>query len=348
MVNVNSFSSAPPSRLLVVTTISQQDSKQVRELAKVLESFNLKAIVVADKKTPKWEAEESFIFLSTEEQLDLWPKLASLLPWNHYSRKNLGYLKALDFKVDSLLDTDDDNVPKSNPWNYDYHKVRSLLGSSWVNVYRLFGEKKLWPRGLPLQYANEQVCDFRLENFPIRVDCFQSLVDGDPDIDAIGRLLYSEKVIFSEDVPVSLNESYCPTNSQATIWSSWTIPLLYLPSTVSFRMTDIWRGLIVQSALRKFGGVTLFGKLGFFQERNEHNLQHDFELEVIGHLKSIKLQEISENYWNSKDMSRDSLSLADSLCELYQILAREDIVHFNELAILEEWRQVVQSIIPEV
>jgi hypothetical protein len=339
-VNSELFTKASPVRLLVITSISHQDSIQIRKLAEFLDRFNLKAIVVADKKTPVWENEKNFIFLSVEEQLDLWPKLASLLPWNHYARKNLGYLKALDLKVDSLLDTDDDNLPIANPWEYKFDFVRSLSETSWVNVYRLFGQEFLWPRGFPLQYVNQDISDFRLESFPGQVDCFQSLVDGDPDIDAIGRLLYPAKVMFSEKIPVLLNSAVCPTNSQATVWSAWTIPLLYLPSSVSFRMTDIWRGLIIQSAFRKFNGVTIFGKLGFHQERNIHNLLDDFELEVVGHLKSVKLQERSDAHWMSTVSSKDSNSLVESLYRLYEILAREKFISLHELDILEEWQKL--------
>ena len=36
-------------------------------------------------------------------------KIVSLLPWNHYARKMLGYLKAMEAGASILVDTDDDN-----------------------------------------------------------------------------------------------------------------------------------------------------------------------------------------------------------------------------------------------
>ena len=146
----------------------------------------------------------------------------------------------MELGIESILDTDDDNVPFLNPWEYSLNKSRLAHNFGWFNIYRAFGQKHIWPRGLPLNFANSEINDFELSTGKRQVDCFQSLVDGDPDIDAIGRLLFPDKVEFAHLDPVVLSgDSRVPTNSQATLWSRWVFPLLYLPSTASFRMTDI-------------------------------------------------------------------------------------------------------------
>jgi hypothetical protein len=212
-------------------------------------SNKLKAVIVADKKTPAWPNDPHIDFLSISRQKELWPKLAIKIPFNHYSRKNLGYLRAVSLGATSILDTDDDNYPTSNPWDFKSNQYRQNVTVGWLNVYRYFAEKNLWPRGLPLRFVNQPLKEMTFVELTKEIACFQSIVDLDPDIDAIGRMLFPEKVIFSEELPVILGEGICPTNSQATIWSSWVLPLLYLPSTATFRMTDIWRGLIAQTAI---------------------------------------------------------------------------------------------------
>jgi hypothetical protein len=322
---------------LVITSISNQNSPGVKKLLAFLENYNLHAVVVADKKTPIWNSHPNIDFLSLEMQEDYWPKLSQKIPFNHYSRKNLGYLRAISLGAESILDTDDDNCPTENPWEKEFNQFRLNHKDSWINIYRYFGEKLIWPRGLPLRFANDLYGELKTVSPPNEISCFQSIVDGDPDIDAIGRLLYPNKIFFSNELPIILDNGTCPTNSQATIWMSWLLPLLYLPSTATFRMTDIWRGLIAQPAIKSLGGFTVFGKLGFNQDRNEHDLMKDFESEISGHLYSEKVTEISSKVWKSKNFERNNYSISEGLFEVYEKLTYEKIIEFDELQILQEW-----------
>jgi hypothetical protein len=269
--------------LIVITSINDHKSEGVSRLKHYLEKFDHRAVVVADLKTPTWEKHPNIEFLSVDTQKSLWPEFSQILPFNHYCRKNLGYLYAASLGATRILDTDDDNCPSSNPWNQSFNNYRTVNETVWLNVYKYFGEVDLWPRGLPLNYVHAKH-EVSQAPHPKEITCFQSIVDGDPDIDAIGRLLFPKQVTFANLDPIVLANSICPTNSQATIWLSWVLPLLYLPSTATFRMTDIWRGLIAQPAIRILGGETVFGKLGFSQERNVHDLLNDFQSETVGHI----------------------------------------------------------------
>lgn len=330
--------------IVVITSISQYDSFGINKLLSFLMSNKLKAVIVADKKTPAWPNDPHIDFLSINRQMELWPKLAIKIPFNHYSRKNLGYLRAVSLGATSILDTDDDNYPTSNPWDFKSKQYRQNVTVGWLNVYRYFAEKNLWPRGLPLRFVNQPLKEMTLVELTKEIACFQSIVDLDPDIDAIGRMLFPEKVIFSEELPVILGEGICPTNSQATIWSSWVLPLLYLPSTATFRMTDIWRGLIAQTAIQAFGGMTVFGKLGFEQIRNEHDLNKDFESEVSGHLHSEKVSEISKLVWSSGSYSKDTNSILAGMNTIYSKLASIGIIDPFELEILAEWEKCINKL----
>ena len=328
---------------IVITSINSANALGVMKLKAFLEDFNQIAIIVADLKTPKWEKHDNIIFLSVEDQNALWPKLSKLLPFNHYSRKNLGYLYAISLGVERILDTDDDNVPVGNPWTVNYKEFRETNCGDWFNVYRLFGENQLWPRGLPLSFANHRH-DVTVASPPDEITCFQSLVDGDPDIDAIGRMLFPNKVLFEENHPIRLRAAICPTNSQATIWTKWVLPLLYLPTTATFRMTDIWRGLIAQPIIHLLGGETIFGKLGFVQERNKHNLLKDFESEAIGHLYNELVYEVSKSVWESSQFTRDSNSIMTGMQIIYEKLIKLKIINQSELKCFGAWREEVESL----
>jgi hypothetical protein len=151
-------------------------------------------------------------------------------------------------------------------------------------------------------------------------------------------MLYPAQMEFSNALPVLLElDTRVPTNSQATIWSSWLFPLLYRPATVSFRMTDIWRGYIIQAALQHFRGISVFGKLGFVQNRNEHNLLRDFESEVSGHLFGERVYEIALSSWQALSQERTTQNLLFGLVAIYSALCEEGIVNVLELEILDAW-----------
>ena len=87
------------------------------------------------------------------------------------------------------------------------------------------------------------------------------MVDGDPDIDAIHRLIFETTPQFStNEALVFRKQSFCPLNSQNTLWRrKGVFPLLYLPSAVSFRFTDILRGYVAQAIIH-----SLDSKWGFY------------------------------------------------------------------------------------
>ncbi len=106
---------------------------------------------------------------------------------------------------------------------------------------------------------------------------------------------------FEKRAPIILEEgTICPFNSQNTAFRKEFFPLLYLPSFVTFRFTDILRGLVAQPILWKAGFNLGFTEATVFQERNAHNYLRDFESEIPMYLQTekavkITLECISEN-----------------------------------------------------
>jgi len=174
-----------------------------------MDGFQL--IVIGDKKTPKDWRHENIEFYSIEDQEKMSFKLGKHLPLNHYCRKMLGYLKAIQNDVDFIVDTDDDNIPKGN-WHFpafenNFPCIKENNG--FVNIYQLYTDKKIWPRGLPLNLISKQFdLENLLENSDIKVGIWQGLADEDPDVDAIYRLTDDTPCYFNERNPVVLKKAH--------------------------------------------------------------------------------------------------------------------------------------------
>ena len=202
--------------------------------------------------------------------MELGYDLVDVCPYNHYTRKNIGYLYAIQHGADVIYDTDDDNLPYDDWRLYDFVCSRQIVSRlKFVNIYKYFTEELIWPRGYPLDDIHGRTTLGSEEISPVEVGIWQGLVDNDPDVDAIYRLAVNKEVRFEDNPPVVLERGYyCPFNSQNTFWSKRTFPYLYLPATTSFRFTDILRGYIAQRLLWEQNLHLGFTGATVYQERN--------------------------------------------------------------------------------
>jgi hypothetical protein len=247
-------------------------------------------IVVGDRKSPKKWTCENVVYLSIEDQIEKFPEFATYLPENTYLRKMLGYLYAFRKGAEAIFESDDDNIPYPDAVNQieaDIHgqrKVGKTLASStgWVNIYSEFGAPNCWPRGYPLHHImnpGEDVSRGETNGLPWGV--MQYLADEDPDVDAIYRMTRTEPVFFARNRVMRLEEkTYCPFNSQATLWLPETFPLMFLPIGKTDRVTDILRGYMSLACLWKSGYTLAYSSPVVYQKRNFHNLFRDFEQEI--------------------------------------------------------------------
>jgi hypothetical protein len=319
----------------VITTI-QAPTKAMVKLGKSLGKLDGHLLVVGDKKGPFEYPLETAELLTVDKQLQLPLRMPSLLPFNHYSRKNLGYLVAISRGAECIYETDDDNGPIAS-WGMRSltTKARKISRQGWCNAYQYFTKDYLWPRGFPLdeiEASRKTGTASRPANVcsPIQ----QGLVDGNPDVDAIWRLVLQGRTKFAQKPSVALMPGvWCPFNTQSTWWWPEAYPLMYLPSYCTFRMTDIWRSFIAQRCVWEMGGVVTFHAPEVFQDRNPHKLLKDFEDEVPGYLQNDKIrQTISELKLDS-----DPQKVGDNLYQCYQALVEKDIFPKKELRLVKEW-----------
>ena len=294
-------------------------------------------IVVGDKKTPASWSLPQVEYLAPQAQVEDGGALAKALPWNHYCRKMLGYLRAVRRGAEVIFDTDDDNLPKPG-WYipaFDGTYAATFEGLGFLNVYRSFSNSHIWPRGFPLRSILDPQTVLAPENTRparVKVGIWQMLVDANPDVDAIYRLVDNRTHFFQDRDPLILGAgTICPFNSQATAFNKPLFPLLYLPASVTPRFTDILRGLVAQPIMWAAGYSLGFTQAMVVQERNPHDFLKDFESEWACYLQAERVPGIVSS------IIRADASVTDNLRSAYTALQAADIVSLEELKVLTAW-----------
>jgi hypothetical protein len=274
-------------------------------------------LVVADEKGPptyiiettNGEMAACLIYFTVEDQISLAKQSAMVqrLPFNHFGRKNAGYLLAIMNGARVIYDTDDDNelinntIPFRSETSNDIDAIimhtsgKENDGGNTFNPYVLFGPNtdttnnlNIWPRGLSLEsIKKESPARKQQQRGPTNtIACHvqQFLANNDPDVDAIYRLTQPLPVSF--DAPVS-SSCYAmpqgvlvPYNSQATLHHYSSFWALLLPITVHGRVSDIWRGYFNQPNLWAMRSRLCFCPPAVNQFRNAHDYMRDFQAEI--------------------------------------------------------------------
>ena len=166
----------------------------------------------------------------------------------------------------------------------------------------------------------------------------QGMVNGDPDVDAIYRLINKPKhqnidLTFDSNAPpvVLASNIYTPYNSQNTLYHYTAFWSLLLPMTTTFRVCDIWRSYWSQALMKL---VDL--KVGYFppnakQIRNPHSLINDARQEVDMYLRSGELITFLHS-WECK-----KIDFYSCIQELTYSMAKKGFWQMDERDLLDAW-----------
>lgn len=317
---------------IVITSINPPN-EAIKKFA-AMKGF--KIFVAGDLKTPHDWKHSNAVYLSIPDQKLKYAKLSSLIPKNHYARKNFAYIDAIRTNPTHLYETDDDNLPYKIFPNFLSNKTQSIQtisAPSAFNIYSLFTRDHVWPRGLPLPSINAKPQSKSAHR--IRPLIQQSLADLDPDVDAIYRLTNGKQIRFIKNKAIALDRfTFCPFNSQNTFWHMEAFPLLYLPSTVDSRVTDIWRGYIAQRILWEMDSRLIFLSPCVYQKRNIHDFHKDFQQEIDLYLRAGELVEALKNIHLKGSVSK-------MLINVYENLTKQHFFEKEEIGIVTEWLRYV-------
>mgnify|MGYP001459162276 FL=1 len=239
-------------------------------------------IVVGDLKTPTNYKLKNGIFLNKREQNLIDKKLSDLIGWNCIERRNFGILLAKKHNADIIALVDDDNIPYK-----DWGKNLLVGKKKFINTYEVKTPvfdpisvtkyKNLWHRGFPLNLLDQRNAKL-VGKKKIMIDVQADFWDGDPDIDAITRVIFKPKCKFEKKIFPFHSKKISPFNSQNTFLSSNLLKDYFLFPDQG-RMHDIWASYFLQYRRRI---NVIYNKSSVIQKRNIHTAAKDLSDELIG------------------------------------------------------------------
>ncbi|KAK4412953.1 putative glycosyltransferase STELLO2 [Sesamum alatum] len=312
----------------IVVSVADYPSDSLKKLTKIK---GWQVLAIGNSKTPKDWTLKGAIYLSLDMQAQLGFRVVDYLPYDSFVRKTVGYLFAIQHGAQKIFDVDDrgDVIDNDIGKHFDVELIGEgarqevILQYSHenpnrtvVNPYIHFGQRSVWPRGLPL----EKVGDIGHEEFYTEVFGGKQFDDRAP------------KVALPQGTMV-------PVNSFNTIFHSSAFWGLMLPVSVSSMASDVLRGYWAQRLLWEVGGyVVVYPPTVHRYDRVEaYPFSEEKDLHVnVGRLINFlvgwrsnkhrlfeKILELSyvmaeEGFWTEKDVQFTAAWLQDLLAVGYQ------------------------------
>lgn len=341
----------------VITSVNDP-TVVVKQLAETSEKLCL--VVVADKKSPtKYEVSRNhLVYLTVEDQEKLAYNIMKLVPWNHFARKNIGFLYAIQHGAKKIFDVDDDNelistkniikqVFDHTKKDYDYIETKQYV----TNPYMIYLNQKgefIWPRGYPLEaIKTEHDYVFKPENVTLKnnhvvnLGVIQYLQNVNPDLDAIYRITHPIPAKFDDSITqcfILAKDSFAPWNAQSTLFNYNAFWGLLLPMTVHGRVSDIWRSYFTQRLLWEKSSNIAFCPSLVNHIRNQHRLIKDFDAELPLYTQAESLVKYLQQW---KPVSKDIPSMLE---ELYIDMYERGILELKDVEFIQLWIQDLQRV----
>jgi hypothetical protein len=313
---------------------------------------SVKVWVVGDRKTPsscgelaravsERGLETHYLDVSRQDQWGTRCKeFYDRLPYNNETRRNIGYLHALEDGCEILISIDDDNFPTDE----DLVGFHTKTGTRWAgdvieeesgfhNVCEYLEvnpNRRIFPRGFPFRLRGLPNSNRRLapqRNVTIGVSA--GLWLSDPDVDATTWLngKVSAMRYLGEDTQVLSRSTWAPVNTQNTSVVRELIPAYLcvpmgwnVPGGTIQRYGDIWGGYFLQALMKGTGYHIAFGRPIVDHRRNPHEYVDDLRYEYWGMILTDWLVERLKN-----DFYPRASAIADRVVELAGFLKTEAI-----------------------
>lgn len=277
-------------KCIVTTTINSPTEATL----KFCEKTDWMFIIVGDLKTPhnkyhKLEAIYSNVrYLTPKYQEENYRELSDAIGWKTIERRNIGFVEAYNLGAEIVATVDDDNIPYES-WGKEVfvnQEINVDLYTPKLNVFdplSITKDNYLWHRGYPIEYLQERHLVEYMGKTKRKVLVQADLWDGDPDIDAIARLIYKPIVKYSDITAPYCSDKPSPFNSQNTFLSREVIPYYAVLPFVG-RMDDVWGSYLLQYL---FPNSVIYSKASVYQKRNVQDLVTNLENEIIGYRNTL-------------------------------------------------------------
>jgi len=270
----------------------------------------VEVVIIGDLKTPhiatfsivqklksQGFAIEYFDIALQEKWLQKYPDLKKIIPYNNDSRRNIGFLMALERKRRFLISIDDDSFPT----NQDLYSQHAIVGTNknlyvisstngWFNPCSMLEnnqKQNIYARGFPYAKRNQKTV-FTKQSKQVRIGVNAGLWLNEPDVDAITRLALPVKITGLKQKQIALAKNcFAPINTQNTALVYDLIPAFYfvlMEGTINHlplaRFGDIWTGWFLKKIADHLGYFVCFGEPLTDHRRNKHNLFNDLYIEL--------------------------------------------------------------------
>ena len=285
----------------LVTTTIQPPTHATRKL---LAHKNWDFVIVGDLSTPhnQYRYLEKYHtnlkYLQPHEQTALHPELSEAIGWKCIQRRNMAFFYAYKQKRYDVVGTFDDDNIFDDAWD-----GTTLVGKRITTKSFSCDEAVMDPfhplnipyhhRGFPLtltHHRHHTELVKRDKEYVVDVDA--PIPEGDPDIDAITRIMQQPILTLSQSQKAQLpftSDNIMPFNSQCTFLRTSLLPFYMMIPHIG-RYDDIFGAYLLQK-LKDVNVV--FNKPIALQERNEHDLTRDLTNEMYGYCNAEKFIKVN-------------------------------------------------------
>jgi hypothetical protein len=335
----------------IITTAVSSNPETIRN---ILSIQGWQCMIVGDKNTPKnWVKQflaTNLWLVSYEELSSSGFRLAAYLAYGLNTQKNIGYLMAIvcgakiiyeldgnslipdsDIKLNSYIQSSEDI-----PW-IAFRSLKSLF----INVYAIFGQPQIWPRGIPLselQNISEGGWSSlrRNDNESINGYIVQNLFNFESDVDSVARLTrplsVSDPKFEHERRSIAVEAfTFSPYNSLNTIHYEAAFWGLYLPVTVNIQVADIWRSFWVQRLLWDIDGQVVFSTSNVKRYKRLKSTNEDMQNEHMIHQNGTNFVQFLNSWVSTFTL------FEDTLIGLIDALKNAQLINSLESVIMRDW-----------
>jgi len=269
------------------------------------------------------------------------PEFYHRLPYNNETRRNVGFLMALQDGCERLISIDDDNWPTDDDFigshqitgtNYDGKLLSESSGFHNICEYLQFEPSRpIYPRGFPFKLR--ETVNSPTYQLPAQKQVVIGATGGlwlkDPDIDAITWLngTVQGTSYHGPDLFVLDQKTWSPLNTQNTsvvrdlIPAYLCIPMGWdVPGGKIQRYGDIWGGYFLQALIQNTPYHLAYGLPLAEHRRNPHDYVNDLRCEYWGTILTDWLLELLRS-----DFQATGNDMCDRVMQLSEFLDREAI-----------------------
>ena len=241
--------------------------------------------------------------------------VSETIGWKTPRRRPAAWLRAIELEPDYILSIDDDNIPPDD-YFATWHRVLTTpvgrvaaakTGVSEPQWYNYLASSdapiEIYPRGFPLAFRTRTAVEITAAPEAIKpaaIGLWQGISLGDPDIDAMTRLVWPARTPLASigEKNYCLRDIWSPYNMQNTAYapSLFGLPILWPHAG---RFDDIYASFVFQKFLFNTSRYAYVGDPINRQDRGVRDtLRLDFPEEVegyaVGHEVWRVISEISE------------------------------------------------------